>query len=61
MLFRQVDNLAILVFTGRKNAGYYIRNVHIIADTQQVLALPDLHIGVIADPLDQIHIVPVTS
>ena len=59
ILLVQQEDAAVLVLAGRHDASDHIGIVHVIADAQQVLALPDLDVGVLAHPLDGIQVVPV--
>ena len=56
---RQIQKVAVLVLAGGHDAGGDVGQIHIIADPQQILALPDLYIPVAADTPDQKHIEPV--
>ena len=56
---RQVQEIAVLVLAGGHDAGGDVGQIHIIADAQQILALPDLNILVTSHAPDQKHIEPV--
>lgn len=58
---RQVQHVAVGILSCRHDAGNHVRKVNVVADAQQVLGLPDLHVAVLADAFYHIHIPPVTG
>ena len=55
----QIEEVAVFVLAGGHDARDHIGEVYVVGDAQQVLALPDLHVGVAAHALDDEHIKPV--
>ena len=55
----QIEKIAVPVLAGGHDARDHIREVYIVGDAQQVLSLPDLHVGVAAYALDEEHVKPV--
>ena len=59
--FRQIQDVPICVLAGGHDAGDYVRFVHVVGNTGQILLFPDGHVRVIAHAPDQKHIVPVAG
>ena len=59
--FWEVKHVAVCVLTSGHDACNHVRQIDVIADAQQVLGLPDLHIAVLTDALHHIHIPPVAG
>ena len=56
---RKVQDVAVRVLSGGHDARDHIRLVHVVGDAGQVLAFPDLHIGIVAHALNKKHVKPV--
>ena len=56
---RQIEHLAILVLASGHDARDHVAHVQVVFDARQVLALPDLDIGIAADALHHEHVKPV--
>ena len=58
---RQIQYIAVRIFTRRHDARGDIGFVHIVGNTGQVLAFPDLHVGIRANALDKENVEPITG
>lgn len=57
--FREIQDIPVRVLPGGHDAGGHVRFIHVVADPQQVLLLPDMDTGIRAHPIDQKHVEPV--
>ena len=58
---RQIQDIAVRIFTRRHDASGNVGFVHIVGNTGQVLAFPYLHVGIRANALDKENVEPVTG
>ena len=56
---REIQHIAVLVLAGWHDARGHIRQVHIVGNAGQVLAFPDLHVGIAAHAVHEEHIEPI--
>ena len=57
----QIQDIAVRIFTRGHDARGDVGFVHVVGNAGQVLAFPDLHVGIRTNALDKENVEPVTG